>query len=107
MFRSIDSQVGPMNAEQTAGESVGVRNESDREYRLRRIAQIAGAVPDGKRGVVMEQLDRWGIEIWENDSGVRYLPRPLWDDEAALTRSPFASHAEAVAYVESVGGSLL
>lgn len=75
--------------------------------RLRRITQIASAVPEGKRAAIMEQLDRWGIEVWENDSGVRYLPQPLWDDEAALTRAPFASQAEAVAYVESVGGVLL
>lgn len=88
-------------------ESVGVRSESDREYRLRRIEQITNAAPDDKECEVRKQLDLWSIEVWENETGIRYLPSPLWDDEAALTREDFTSRAEAIAYVESVGGTLL
>lgn len=90
-----------------ASESGGVRNESDREYRLRRIGLITASLPEDQRTKVLEQLDRWVIDVWRGDSGLKYLPRPLWDDEAALTRDPFARRSEATAYVESIGGSLL
>lgn len=88
-------------------ESVGVRNGSDREYRLHRLDLITASLSEDQKMKTLEQLDRWVIDVWEGDSGVKYLPRPLWDDEAALTRDPFALRSEAIEYVESIGGALL
>lgn len=75
-----------------AGSAVGVRNESDAEYRLRQLAV----------------LDTWIIERWQdNTSGEpSFVPRPLWDEEAALTRNGFDTEEQARDYVVSVGGTL-
>lgn len=84
--------------------AAGVRNDSDRTYRNARHAFLSG-----NGTVEPDVLDSWVVEaVVKNDEHTTlYLPRPLWDDEAMLTRDSFETKAEAENYVDGLGGVML
>lgn len=85
--------------------SVGVRNDSDAEYRARRQDELGEMVNCEKRQEFLNFFDKWVIDKWESSDGRDfYLPYPLWDEEAPLTRESFDTWDQALEYIESVGG---
>lgn len=103
-FRKIRAENEP-----SVGHASGVRNDSDAEYRRRRIAEITAKSTDLNPEAKKKQaqiLDSWAIEkVLVNDS-VSWLASPLWDDEAMMTRDTFPTRDDAIDYVAAIGGNL-
>lgn len=91
--------------------SVGVRTESDREYRHERISSLLDVTGDNDREGLKKLLDSWTIDALEHSTSedprpkTVYLPRPLWDDEAILARDTFDTKETAIKYVRDQGGT--
>ena len=91
--------------------SVGVRTESDREYRHERISNLLNITGDNDREGMKKLLDSWTIDTLEHSMSedprpkTVYLPRPLWDDEAILARDTFDTKEAAIKYVRDQGGA--
>lgn len=69
--------------------AIGIRNSSDAEYRESQLAR----------------RDRWVIHRWHDGEGdTTYVPAPLWDDEAELTRHAFDTLEQAQDHIRVVGG---
>ena len=104
-LRTLCSRSGPSAASWGKLASVGVRTESDAEYRHQRINEYAAAMSDRSPKRVAELtefLDQW--VILRTSSG--YVAAPGWEDEPLLTRDAHPSREDAIAYVESLGGTL-
>jgi len=76
----------------------------ERKYRRDSIAEIlAKGFPPGKVAL----LDRWVIEDVRVNGISQFMPRPLWDREALLTRNSFDTEDEAHAEIARNEGELL
>lgn len=92
-------------------ESIGIRNQSDADYRAQRYESIFKDICAVNKKVksiedtdVYKMFDSWVVdECFVNDDLV-YIPHPIWDEEYALTRSGFSSLVEAEDYIKKVGG---
>lgn len=85
--------------------AAGVRNDADGAYRVQRINEFVAAMSDPTPTRVAELtdfLDQW--VILRSSSG--FIAFPGWEDEPLLTRDAHPTREEAVAYVESLSGSL-
>ncbi len=89
----------PSHAALTA---VGVRTESDAEYRQLRIEQFTAHADPARATVIAAALDRW--HILESSGG--WIAYPLWDDEPLLTREAYPSREAATDAVRAAGGAL-
>lgn len=91
--------------------AVGVNNEEDAKHRAHRLFDMG--FDEGSSAA--ELMDSWDIvemisTVGSGDDAlteIRYLPHPLWDDEAALHRKSYLSYEEAVSHVADLGGKLL
>lgn len=85
-------------------------SRAEAQYRQQRINDVV-ATSGRDRADVEKLLDTWTIGVVTSRSGdgppvKEYLPYPLWDDEAMISRNSFPTLGEALAEVSRHGGTL-
>lgn len=88
-------------------EQVAEINSAEERFHQERVEDILASAEPERRELVREAIERWVIEPLISNGEKRWLPRPLWDNEAILARNSFSSYEEALAEVRAKGGKLL
>ncbi len=82
-------------------------SREEKRWREERKLEILEGLEGDQRARLAAILDYWVIEDVEVNGEPGFLPRPLWDNEALLTRNSFPTLQEAEAEVADHGAELL